>query len=77
MRFKTALLYTASVCIVFSVAMPQLVFSGPGRQLAVVVGVNTYRANTGLNPLQHAVHDASRLSAVLRKSGFKVIEMTH
>lgn len=77
MRFKTAFLYTACVCIVFSVAMPQLVFAGPGRQLAVVVGVNTYRANTGLNPLQHAVHDASRLSAVLRKSGFKVIEMTH
>ena len=49
----------------------------PGRRLAVVVGVNMYRANTGLDPLQHAVKDANRLSAVLRKAGFTVFEMTH
>lgn len=51
--------------------------SEPSRRLAIVIGVNTYRPNSGLGPLQHAVKDASRLSAVLRKSGYTVIEMTH
>lgn len=47
------------------------------RKLAVVVGVNTYRANSDLPSLTHAVADASKLSAVLRTAGFTVIEMTH
>ncbi|MFN9717674.1 MAG: caspase family protein [Planctomycetota bacterium] len=47
------------------------------RHLAVVVGVNTYRANSGLPKLQHAASDASVLSITLRNAGFKVYEMTH
>lgn len=47
------------------------------RHLAIVVGVNAYRANSGLPKLQHAASDAAVLSATLRDAGFKVYEMTH
>ncbi len=47
------------------------------RKLAVVVGVNAYRANSGLPTLQHAGGDAAALSGTLRDSGFTVYEMTH
>ncbi|MFO1004653.1 MAG: SUMF1/EgtB/PvdO family nonheme iron enzyme [Planctomycetaceae bacterium] len=48
-----------------------------GRKLAVVVGVNTYRQNSGLPPLAHAASDAKNLSAALRTAGFTVFELTH
>ncbi len=48
-----------------------------GRKLAVVVGVNEYRPNQGLDTLGQAVNDARKLSEVLRNVGFTVIEMTH
>ncbi len=48
-----------------------------GRKLAVVVGVNTYRQNSGLPALGQAASDAQRLSGALRKTGFTVYEMTH
>ena len=48
-----------------------------GRKLAVVIGVNTYRQNSGLPALGHAASDAQRLSGSLRKTGFTVYEMTH
>ncbi|MFM9966258.1 MAG: SUMF1/EgtB/PvdO family nonheme iron enzyme [Planctomycetaceae bacterium] len=48
-----------------------------GRKLAVVVGVNAYRPNSGLPTLQHAGSDAAKLSAALRANGFTVFELTH
>lgn len=48
-----------------------------GRKLAVVVGINEYRPNQGLNNLSQAINDASRLSETLRQQGFVVVEMTH
>ena len=48
-----------------------------GRRLAIVVGVNTYRANHGLLNLKQATNDARDLSQALREQGFKVVEMTH
>ncbi len=48
-----------------------------GRKLAVVIGVNTYRQNSGLPALGQAASDAQRLSGALRKTGFTVYEMTH
>ncbi|MCA9028578.1 MAG: SUMF1/EgtB/PvdO family nonheme iron enzyme, partial [Planctomycetaceae bacterium] len=48
-----------------------------GRKLAVVVGVDTYRANSGLPALKHASGDAASLSEALRTQGFSVYEMTH
>ncbi|MEZ6056939.1 MAG: SUMF1/EgtB/PvdO family nonheme iron enzyme [Planctomycetaceae bacterium] len=48
-----------------------------GRKLAVVVGVNAYRANSGLPALKHAAGDAVVLSGALRQQGFTVFEMTH
>ena len=47
-----------------------------GRKLAVVVGVNAYRKNSGLPPLAHAASDAKHLSEALRSAGFTVYEMT-
>ena len=47
------------------------------RRLAVVVGINAYRANSGLPNLQHATSDATVLSETLREVGFNVYEMTH
>ena len=47
------------------------------RRLAVVAGINAYRANSGLPKLQHAVSDATVLSQTLRDAGFNVYEMTH
>ncbi|MCA9128177.1 MAG: SUMF1/EgtB/PvdO family nonheme iron enzyme [Planctomycetales bacterium] len=49
---------------------------GQGRKLAVVVGVDTYRASSGLPSLQHAGSDAERLSDALRQCGYTVYEMT-
>ncbi|MEZ6147054.1 MAG: caspase family protein [Planctomycetaceae bacterium] len=48
-----------------------------GRKLAVVVGVDVYRANAHLPPLRYAAADASALSEALRNAGYHVIEMTH
>jgi uncharacterized caspase-like protein len=48
-----------------------------GRKLAVVVGINAYRANSGLRNLSTAASDAEALSTVLREQGFLVQEMTH
>ncbi|MCA9030591.1 MAG: caspase family protein [Planctomycetaceae bacterium] len=48
-----------------------------GRKLAVVVGVDTYRANSALPALKHAANDAASLSGALRRAGFTVMEMTH
>ncbi|MCA9028579.1 MAG: SUMF1/EgtB/PvdO family nonheme iron enzyme [Planctomycetaceae bacterium] len=48
-----------------------------GRKLAVVVGVNAYRANSGLPNLKHAAADAAQLSEALRQQGYTVNEMTH
>ena len=51
---------------------------GQGRKLAVVVGVGTYRANSGLPSLGNAPgNDAANISDVLREQGFTVFEMTH
>ena len=79
MRYSLLLQNVALWMAGLSWATSNLMAADPivGRRLAVVVGVNTYRANTGLDPLQHAVKDANRLSAVLRKAGFTVFEMTH
>lgn len=48
-----------------------------GRKLAIVVGVNTYRANSGLPRLKHAADDAASLGGTLREAGYTVVEMTH
>jgi len=49
-----------------------------GRKLAVVVGVGSYRTNSGLPSLGKAPsNDAASLSGVLRQQGFTVFEMTH
>lgn len=47
-----------------------------GRKLAVVVGVDKYRANSDLPLLKHAGSDAALLSAALRSQGYTVFEMT-
>ncbi|WP_437231085.1 caspase family protein [Planctomicrobium sp. SH661] len=47
------------------------------RKLAVVVGINAYRANSNLPKLNHSVADATKLNTVLRQAGFTVFEMTH
>ncbi|MEZ6056943.1 MAG: SUMF1/EgtB/PvdO family nonheme iron enzyme [Planctomycetaceae bacterium] len=59
-----------------------LLSTGPlcaeGRKLAVVVGVGSYRTNSGLPSLGKApTNDAASLSGVLRQQGFTVFEMTH
>ena len=51
--------------------------SAQEQKLAVVIGVNAYRANSGLPTLQHAASDAAALSSTLRNTGFTVYEMTH
>lgn len=79
LRFNT-LTCCVVTCLLGVMDSPQKVLGAiatPGRRLAIVIGVNTYRPNSGLGPLQHAVKDANRLSTVLRKSGYTVIEMTH
>lgn len=49
-----------------------------GRKLAVVVGVGTYRATSGLPPLgESPANDAANVARVLRAQGFTVFEMTH
>jgi sulfatase modifying factor 1 len=49
-----------------------------GRKLAIVVGVGTYRGNSGLGSLGQAPeNDAVRLGATLQSLGFTVYEMTH
>ncbi|MCA9056328.1 MAG: hypothetical protein KDA75_21015 [Planctomycetaceae bacterium] len=47
------------------------------RKLAVVVGVDQYRANSDLPDLKQAGSDAAILSAALRSQGYTVYEMTH
>lgn len=47
------------------------------RKLAVVIGINAYRSNSGLPRLKHAAADAAALSSTLRDVGFTVYEMTH
>lgn len=51
--------------------------SAEGRKLAVVVGVNAYRSNSGLPNLRYAASDAKSLSAALRQQGYTVFELTH
>ncbi|MFM9966257.1 MAG: caspase domain-containing protein [Planctomycetaceae bacterium] len=67
-------------CFLFAIfallASTETVFA-QGRKLAVVVGVNAYRPNSGLPALQHADSDATKLSAALRANGFTVYELTH
>lgn len=63
--------FLAACCLFHSVAVAE------GQKLAVVVGVNVYRAGSGLGPLQHAERDAALLSTVFREAGYNVHELTH
>ena len=75
-KFRSVVVSLSLLLIVGLQSMLVADDASPGRRLAVVVGVNTYRANQGLENLKQAVNDARELSRVLRDSGFKVIEMT-
>lgn len=71
MKLVIGLTYFASFLFCIAVGEAQ------ERKLAVVIGVNAYRSNSGLPRLKHAEADAEALSGTLREVGYKVYKMTH